>query len=276
MFAFLVRKWVAGEHVWDAIDKAIEYNTQKVSVLVNELGEHIRDEGRVRDVVKEYLDLLDIMKQRNIDGCISVKLTQLGLEIDREYCYENTREIVGHAGENKKFVWIDMEDSRYTDDTLDIYLRLLGKFENIAVCIQSNLRRSEGDVEEILARGGKIRLVKGGYRENPRIAYDSRERIEENIRKLMRLIFERGDNFAIATHDDKLIYEAVELNRVHNKNVEFQMLMGIRDDLRRRLVAEGHRVGVYLPYGKDWFHYCYRRIRERPSNILLVIRSILP
>ncbi|MFQ5871015.1 MAG: proline dehydrogenase family protein [Candidatus Geothermarchaeales archaeon] len=260
----------------DALERAEEYNEEGMDVLLNELGEDIRQVEAAEVAVSRYRELVSAIVERGIGGCISVKLTHLGLAFDRQLCSSGMRTIVGDAMRSGTAVWLDMEDARYTEDTLRVYFDLLDEYDGVAVCIQGNLKRTEGDISRILARGGRIRLVKGAYGESPQIAYRTREEVNQNFGKLMELLFKEGESFAIATHDDRFVDRAIELNRDYGRDLEFQLLMGIRDDLKRRLVDEGHRVGVYIPYGKEWMAYIYRRIREKPSNILLVARSLLP
>lgn len=276
VFAFLVRRWIAGEKMEDALRKAKEFNEGRMTVLLNQLGENVLQTKPAERAVSDYRELLSAIADRGIRGCISVKLTQLGLTFDKALCLRGLRTIVGDAKRSGTMVWLDMEDSRFTDDTLEVYFDLLDEYDGVAVCIQGNLKRSEGDIRRILARNGRIRLVKGAYREDPEIAYRTKEEVNQNFGKLMELLFKEGERFAIGSHDDGFVDRAVELNRGYGRDLEFQLLMGIRDDLKRQLVEKGHRVSVYIPYGKGWMAYIYRRIREKPGNILLVARSLLP
>lgn len=271
----LARQWIAGEELQDALARAREANQKGIKVIVNFLGEHVREEKEVGANIQENLNILEAIKKEKIRGCLSVKLTQLGLSIDKEYCLKNLEKIVREAKALGVFVWIDMESSPYTEDTIDIYLEVLRSYGDMGVAIQSNLRRTEEDVRRLLERGGKIRLVKGAYTEKREIAYKTKKEIDENLAKIMRLLFERGENFAIATHDDKLIRKSIEMSRLLPKNVEYQFLMGIRDELKRDLLKKGCTVYDYVPYGKSWFPYSIRRIKERKRNILLILRSII-
>jgi proline dehydrogenase len=167
-----------------------------------------------------------------------------------------------------------MENAPYTQDTIDIYLDIIKKYKNAGIAIQANLKRSESDVARIAASMGIIRLVKGAYSEKMEIAYTSRSDITRNFSKLMAYLFYKSPFFAIATHDDRLINEAIEVNKTHQKMIEFQMLMGVRDELKRKLVKGGFTVVDYIPYGKNWFPYTTRRVRERKRNILLILRSV--
>lgn len=271
----LARQWIAGEELQDALARAQEANKKGISVIINFLGEHVREEKEVEANIQENLKILEAIKKEKIRGCLSVKLTQLGLGIDKEYCLKNLEKIIKEAKALGVFVWIDMESSPYTEDTIDIYLEVLKSYRDMGVAIQSNLKRSEEDIRRLLERGGKIRLVKGAYTEKREIAYKTKKEIDENFGRIMRLLFERGDNFAIATHDDKLIRKSIEPSRLLPKNVEYQFLLGIRDELKRDLLGKGFTVYDYVPYGKNWFPYSIRRIKERKRNILLILRSII-
>jgi proline dehydrogenase len=197
------------------------------------------------------------------------------LGIDRAFFEENIGAVVSTAKSLDNFVWVDMEGSPYTADTVDSYLGLVKKFYNVGLAIQAYLKRSEEDVNRILDSNGKIRLCKGAYNESPEIVFKKRDDISRNYSKLMRLIFERGQGFAIATHDEKLIQEAITLSNVHHANFEFEMLMGIRDKKKLELAQMGYRMSEYIPFGKQWWGYSTRRIHEHPSNIFLLARSLV-
>jgi proline dehydrogenase len=167
-----------------------------------------------------------------------------------------------------------MENSPYTEDTIDIYLDIFNKFGNTGIAIQANLKRSENDIKRIAAEGGIIRLVKGAYSEKKDIAFSSRSEVTKNFSKLMGYLFYKSASFAVATHDEQLINEAIEVNKVHKKRLEFQMLMGVREELKRQLVSKGFNVVDYIPYGKKWLPYTTRRLSERKRNILLIMRSV--
>jgi proline dehydrogenase len=170
---------------------------------------------------------------------------------------------------------MDMEGSPYTADTVETYLELRKKFDNVGLAIQAYAKRSEEEVNRILDSNGVIRLCKGAYNESPEIVFKSKDEINQNYSKLMQLMFERGKRFAIATHDEKLIKEAIELSKTHHKDFEFEMLMGIRDKKKIELAEMGYRVSEYIPFGKSWWAYSVRRIREHKSNIFLLARSLV-
>lgn len=272
----IARNWIAGKSIADAIRDSKAANSKCLSAILNYLGEEISDKREVEKSAKEYKNLLVSIKINEVDGSISVKLTQLGLNIDKTYCRNNLVAIVKHAAKMKSFVWIDMESSKFTSDTVDIYSSVFSKYRNIGICIQSYLRRSKADIDRLVKIGGKIRLVKGAYNESSRVAYKSRKEVRENYSKLMKFLFRNSRNlFSIATHDDDLIEKAMRLNDVYHRNFEFGMLKGIRDSLKLELLEKGYRVTEYIPYGKNWLPYSIRRIKEKPSNILLLLRSLI-
>ena len=275
--SFLIRfarQWIAGETLESAIKSAVKANSAGIGAIINFLGEHVRNAEEAKSNLDENLRILDAIKSSGVNASLSIKLTQLGLDFDKNLCLSNVETIVGSASSKNIFVWIDMENSPYTQDTIDIYMDVLDKCPNVGIAIQANLKRSEEDVKTIAAAGGIIRLVKGAYNEKKDIAYTSHSEININFSKLMGYLFYKSPSFAIATHDDLLIDEATKVNETHAKRIEFQMLMGVRERLKRRLVREGFVVVDYIPYGKSWFPYTLRRIRERKRNILLVARSV--
>lgn len=268
------RQWIAGETLNDAIWRTKKANNSGIGVIINFLGEHVRNKPEADRNIEENLSILQAIEDSKLKASISIKLTQLGLDIEKNLCLSCAEKIVSSAASKKIFVWIDMEDSYYTGDTIDIYLELFKKYKNAGIAIQSNLKRSESDVRRIAAAGGIIRLVKGAYKEKSEIAYTSRRDIAINFSRLMGYIFYKSPFFAIATHDELLINEALEANKTHKKRLEFQMLMGVREELKSQLAKKGFTVVDYIPYGKNWFPYSVRRIRERKRNILLILRSI--
>ncbi|MCZ7385234.1 MAG: proline dehydrogenase family protein [Candidatus Methanoperedens sp.] len=275
--SFLIRfarQWIAGETLDDAISRTRKANNSGIGGIINFLGEHVRDEDEAKKNIEENQRILKAIEDSKLNASLSIKLTQLGLEIEKNFCLSNVEKIAGSAAPKNIFVWIDMENSPYTEDTIYIYLEVFKKFKNVGLAIQSNLKRSDSDVRRIAVSGGIIRLVKGAYSEKSDIAYTSRKDITINYSKLMGYLFYKSPFFAIATHDDLLINEALVVNETHHKRIEFQMLLGVREELKKELVKKGVTVVDYIPYGKNWFPYSLRRIRERKRNILLVFRSI--
>ncbi len=268
------RRWIAGETLDDAISQAKKTNSRGIETIINHLGEHVRDKAEADANTEENLRILKAIEGSKLNASLSIKLTQLGLDIEEKLCLFSVEKIVSDAASKKIFVWIDMENSPYTEKTINIYLEIFRKYKNTGIVIQANLKRSDDDVKRIAAEGGIIRLVKGAYREKSDIAYTSRRDVTINFSKLMGYLFYKSPFFAVATHDELLINEALEANRAHNRRLEFQMLMGVREELKQRLVKKGLAVVDYIPYGKKWFPYSQRRIRERKRNILLLFRSL--
>lgn len=269
----VAKKWVAGYTADEAISAAVTANSHGMSSIVNYLGEDITDTTSVEQTMSEYLLLMDLMHARKVKGSISVKPTQLGLAIDYEMSLRNFKKLATKVKELDQFLWLDMESIKFTEDTITIYLELLQQYSMIGVAIQAYLRRSASDLLHILECGGKVRLVKGAYHEPAENAFTSNEEVDSNYSKLMRMLFEGNTYFAIATHDSNLIEEAIRLSK--DAKFEFQMLMGIRDDLKSELVTRKFAVSEYIPYGSQWLPYSIRRIRERKRNILLLARSLI-
>ena len=275
--SFLIRfarQWIAGETSGSAIASAKKKNRAGFGVIINFLGEHVVERKEAQENVEENIRLLVALEKERVNASLSIKLTQLGLLIDKGFCISNVEKIVSSATSKGIFIWIDMENSPYIEDIIDIYLDIFNKYGNSGIAIQANLKRSENDIKRITAQGGMIRLVKGAYSEKKEIAFSRRSEVTKNFSKLMGYLFYKSAFFAIATHDDKLINEAIEVNKVHKKRLEFQMLKGVRVELKNWLVMKGFNVVDYIPYGKNWFPYTTRRVRERKRNILLILRSV--
>jgi proline dehydrogenase len=270
------KRWIAGKDMETALTKAKEANAKGLGTILNYLGEDVNDPNVAESHFEEYVKLQRAIGDAGIDGCVSVKLTQFGLGIlDDSAVMEKAKRLADDADRTKRMLWIDMEGSAVTARTLRIYSSLLEAHKNVGVALQAYLKRSEDDLKTLMDMGGKVRLVKGAYREPAEIVFRSREQITENFIKLMRTLFERGEGFAVATHDSRPIEEAERLHEsTPGTKFEFEMLRGIRDDLKLRLAKAGHRVVDYMPYGEAWYAYSMRRIREHPSNVWLLLRSI--
>jgi proline dehydrogenase len=271
----IAKQWIAGDTMDDALKSARQANENGMSAILNKLGEHMTSKQKVDQTVSDYLTLVSNLRKSKITGGLSIKPTQVGLAISSKECLGNLDTIIEKALQFQSFVWIDMESSEFTDDTLKIYLSLFEKYERLGVVIQANLKRTQSDLDMLLGKGAKIRLVKGAYHENPKNAYRTRHTVDENYRKLMSTLFEQGNEFAIATHDSKLIDLAINLSKKHERKFEFQMLKGIRDELKPILVKSGFAVSEYIPYGTNWLPYSIRRLKERKRNILLLGSSFI-
>lgn len=267
----VARKWVAGYSSTDAIEAALDANRRGMSAILNFLGEDTVNQGQVGATVKEYLSLMDMMHDKNVRGCASVKPTQLGLTIGYEMCLQNFKQLAARAHELGQFLWIDMESAKFTEDTITLYLELLKENPDVGIAVQAYLKRSGADLLHIIEHGGKVRLVKGAYHELEEHAFASRQDVDSNYLRLLEMLADGGNFFAVATHDSKLIDEATRLGG----KCEFQLLMGIRDELKSQLVANKMTVAEYIPYGGQWLPYSVRRIRERKRNLLLLARSLI-
>jgi proline dehydrogenase len=270
----VAKRWIAGYTLDDAIKAAHEVNDRKLRVILNRLGEHTPDEKLIQGYTEEYIRLLDQIHTEKIQGTISVKPSQLGLAANPSLYKANLRKILERAGAYDGFVWIDMENSPYTDETLSTYKEILPSYPRLGVCLQANMKRTGSDLKGLISLGGIVRLVKGAYPESREIVYTKSSDVEANYIQLMTMLFEGGNQFAIGTHDGKLIDKAKELAIQQKRNFEFQMLKGIRDDIKPALIQEGYLMSEYVPYGPEWYNYSKRRMRERKRNILLLLRSI--
>jgi proline dehydrogenase len=283
------KRWIAGKDMETALSNARDANANGLGTILNYLGEDISDPGLAGSHFDEYLRLQMAINDSRIDGCVSVKLTQVGLdaggrkeeeaegrERQDSLIFERMKRLADAAESMNQMLWIDMEGSALTTRTLEIYSKLLlDGHKNVGVALQAYLRRSEADLQRLMELGGKVRLVKGAYREAPEVAYSSREQITQSYLRLLRTLFDSCEYFAVATHDSRPIEEAQELHRSKpSVKFEFEMLKGIRNDLKLTLTKSGYRVVDYLPYGSEWYAYSMRRIREHPSNVWLLLRSI--
>jgi proline dehydrogenase len=271
----VAKRWVAGYNADEAIEAALDTNSHGMSAILNFLGEDITDAKLVDLTVDEYLLLMDLMHARKVHGCVSVKPTQLGLTIDYNTCLQNFSRLAARARELGQFIWLDMESVKSTEDTITIYLDLYKQYDMIGVAVQSYLRRSASDLLHIIECGGKVRLVKGAYHELEEHIFVTDEEVNANYSKLMKMLFESSSNnyFAVATHNSALIEEAISMDK--NTKFEFQMLKGIRDELKLELITKGFAVAEYIPYGSQWLPYSVRRIMERKRNLLLLARSLI-
>jgi proline dehydrogenase len=271
----VAKRWICGTDAESALEGAKTANGKHMSAIINFLGEDVIDQSVAEANLREYLEMQQAISNSGINGCVSVKLTQFGLDADATRCEERLSKVVANSSRLGQLLWIDMESSRFLDKTLEIYLRARERSEKVGVALQAYLRRSELDLTRLIERGARIRLVKGAYRESHDLAFPTRVEATNNYSKLMKILFERSDNFVIGTHDSRLIDEARRLSASGGVNFEFEMLKGVRDGLKGELVNSGYKVGEYLPYGAEWYRYSRRRISEHPSNIILLIRSLL-
>src|SRR5579883_683332 len=270
------RRFVAGEHLDEAIEVTRALNSRGLHVSLDHLGENVSDEREARAAAQDYMEILDRIKATGVDANISIKLTALGLDISTELCEENVSRLLAHAQQFPIFVRIDMESSAYTERTVDLTLRLHERFEHVGTVIQSCLYRSKKDVEQLILQGVRVRLVKGAYKEPKSVAFQNKSEVDHNYVRLMTLLLQKGNYPALATHDEAIINAACKYahdNGIGQDAFEFQMLYGIRRDLQERLVQQGYHVRIYVPYGSQWYPYLMRRMAERPANLMFVMSN---
>jgi proline dehydrogenase len=277
----MVDRFVAGETLDRAIPALERLRAAGLHSTVDELGESVSSRKAAVAAADAYIAALDTLADRDLDRNISLKLTQMGLDIDADLCRTNVERILRRAGEVEAFVRIDMEDHTKTDTTLALWreLRAVNATSGESgVVIQAALRRSAEDVERLIKEGARVRLCKGAYVEPAAVAYVTKPEVDRNYVALMEPLLREGHFPAIATHDPRILRRATDMAEregITPDRFEFQMLFGIRRDLQERLVAEGFGVRVYVPYGRDWYPYFMRRLAERPANVAFLLRSIL-
>jgi len=274
LFLPIAKHFIAGTTLEEAVSTSKEMNGRGFKVIVNFLGEEIKDEKELDQTMAEYLSIFDQMEQNKVDGCVSVKLTQLGLTMGVDRAEGNLHTIVERARRSGAYLWVDMEGSPYTEQTIELYLKEHREYDRMGIAIQAYLRRTAGDIDRLVKEGGQVRLCKGAYNEPASVAFKDRSEVKENYSAMMKKLFSQGTFFAVATHDDKLQAEAKALSGAAHSNFEFQMLRGVREELGRKLLDDGYHLSVYLPYGARWLPYGMRRMRERKRNILLLFRAL--
>jgi len=275
----LSSRFVAGMDLSDALSTAEVVNRQGMAVTIDSLGESVTSETEAHQAAEIYHQLLDQMAARKLNANISVKLTQMGLELSPELAESIALNLTRHAHSAGSFVRIDMEDSSLTQVTLDIVRRVHARpdFRNsIGIVIQAYLYRSQADIEQLIADGIRVRLCKGAYKEPAEIAFPRKADVDANFVKLSQLLLESSCYHGLATHDEAMVAAAKTYAREHKidpSHFEFQMLYGIKRDLQRELVREGFNVRVYIPFGSDWYPYFMRRLAERPANVIFLARN---
>jgi proline dehydrogenase len=277
-FKQITRRFIAGEDIEDAIKTILELNRVGITATFDHLGESTTSRAEAEADAREYLHALESIRVTGVDSNVSIKLTQLGLDIDREFCLRNTRRIVEAACFHRNFVRIDMEDSSKTDATLQIFKQLYQEYGNVGIVLQAYLYRTEKDLNEVLAMGARVRLCKGAYQEPDSVAFPEKSAVDANYVKLMKRLLTSGIYHGIATHDQRMIRAAKEFaarEGIGQDQFEFQMLYGVRRDLMLQLAEEGYRVRAYVPYGVHWYPYFMRRLAERPENVWFVLKNLL-
>jgi proline dehydrogenase len=272
------RRFIAGETTGEAIAAARAVEARGLSQTLDHLGESVGNLATADAATREYRDILDAIVAAGVGRNISLKLTQLGLDVDRASAVDNLRKILDRSDAAGFFVRIDMEGSPYTEVTLDVFETLWGQgHRRMGVVLQAGLHRTEQDLGRMLALGARVRLVKGAYKESKSVAYQHKADVDASYARLMKALLERGDYPAFATHDPAmhgLARKWAAERGIGPDRYEFQLLYGVRRDLQSSLASQGHRVRVYIPFGREWFPYFMRRLGERPANIASVLRSV--
>ncbi|MGD0339523.1 MAG: proline dehydrogenase family protein [Bacteroidota bacterium] len=274
---FFAKRYIAGETLSDAARVVTELSKKYAMATIDVLGEDVTKNEEAIDARELCKDVLRMITELKLDANLSVKLTQFGLKLDKEFCYANVREVVELAGSSNYFIWIDMEDHTCTDDTIEIFTRLRKEFTNVGVALQAYLKRTGSDVDKLNELGAGFRLCKGIYIEPEEIALKKKQEVRENFLKLLDRMLSKKAYVGIATHDIYLIVGAKQLIAKYDlqpDKYEFQMLLGVRSDLRDALLAGGHRLRIYVPFGSKWYAYSLRRFKENPEVAGYVFKAL--
>lgn len=280
LFKKLTTRFVAGETIEEAVAAIKELNAEGCTASFDHLNESVANAAEAEGEVREYLGVLEQIDQSVIRSNVSIKLTQFGLELDPELAYKNARNIVAEAARRGNFVRVDMESSAVTQATIDIFKQLRSEFglNNVGIVLQSYLRRTFDDAQELVKLPARIRICKGAYNEPPEVAFPDKQDTDNNYVRVMQLLLSSGVYHGIATHDPKMIDATIAFAQregISKDAFEFQMLYGVRRDLQRQLARDGYNMRVYVPYGKHWYPYFMRRLAERPANIWFVLKNVL-
>jgi proline dehydrogenase len=262
------KKYIAGKTLEAAVQTVKELNSKGIFATLDVLGESIKTKEEAIEAKTKALEVFDAILKNKLNANLSIKPTQMGLGIDKDLAFQQVLEIVKRANEINNFVRIDMEDSPYTDLTIELYKRIYEEYSNIGIVLQAYLKRTYNDVIVLNKIGTNYRLCKGIYIESPSIAYKDRQAIRDNFVKSLELMLKNGNYVGIATHDKYLIDEAYRLIKELNipkQNFEFQMLLGVREDLRDKINKDGYKIRIYVPFGNDWYRYSMRRLQENPN-----------
>lgn len=274
-----VRRFVGGETIAELVGTLREIDGQGFTHTFNHLGEHVKSAEAARWAVRDYVAVIDAVAAAGMECKVSVKLSQIGLELDRGLCLDHLRQILVAAVQHNGFVRVDMEGSRMLDDTLDVFDTVWDEGRrNVGVVLQAYLRRTEADLRRVIERGGPVRLCKGAYNEPSAIAFRSKTDVDAAFIRLMRVLLVEGTRPAVATHDPRMIDAARRLAHergITPRDFEFQMLYGVRRDLQEALRDEGYNVRIYVPFGPEWYPYFMRRLAERPENVRFLVRSLM-
>ncbi len=271
------KKYVAGNTLEKAIEVVKDLNSKGILATMDVLGESIKTKQEALDAKNECLKVLDAIEEHNLDSNLSIKPTQMGLEMDKNFGYETISEIVKKAKALNNFVRIDMEDSSVTQITVDMFKRLQNEFGNVGIVIQAYLRRTIDDVKDLNKSGTNYRLCKGIYVEPEKIAYKDRKEVQDNFLKSLELMLDNGNYVGIATHDDYLVeaaYKMIKEKNIPKDKFEFQMLYGVKENLRDKINADGYKIRIYVPFGEHWYPYSMRRLQENPQLAWYIAKSV--
>jgi proline dehydrogenase len=275
----VAQRYIAGPFLDDAVSTTQRLMSKGACATIDVLGEFVESRDRAVEETSMSRSVVDAIGAHHLKAYLSVKLTSMGLDIDHDFAYQNLTTVVGRARELGVFVRMDMENTPYTDITLDFYRRLRADgYDNVGVVIQAYLRRSEADIRSLLEYTPSVRLCKGIYVEEERHAFKDPEEIRTNYKKLLRMMLDAGADVRIATHDEALISDAEQALRERNiapSNAEFQMLLGVREDRRDQLIKTGYNVRIYVPFGEDWYGYSTRRLKENPQVAAYIAKAVL-
>jgi len=273
---YFAKNYIAGETIEDAVRVVRDLMDEGACATIDVLGEEVKEKDHARKVAETYQNVIHMIDSERLDSNVSIKLTHMGLKIDKQFCYDNVRKLLTVAKEYENFIRIDMEDHTCTSDTLEIFKRLRADFENVGAVLQTYMRRTLKDVNSLLLLNPNLRICKGIYNEPRDIAYKDDDIINQNFTYVIEKLLGNGSYIGIATHDEKLVWEAFRLidkYQLRKDQYEFQMLLGVDPELRQIILTEGHRLRIYVPYGREWFAYSTRRLKENPNIAGHIMKS---
>lgn len=273
---YFAKNYIAGETIEDAVRVVRNLMEEGACATIDVLGEEVKEKDHSLKVADMYQKVIHTINLEKLDSTVSIKLSHLGLKIDKEFCYQNVCGLLGEAKKYDNFITVDMEDHTCTTDTLELFKRLRKEFENVGTVLQTYMRRTVQDVNDLLPLNPHLRICKGIYDEPREIAYKDDFIINQNFTYVIEKLLSNGSYVGIATHDEKLVWEAFRLideRKLQKNQYEFQMLLGVDPQLRRIILNEGHKLRVYVPFGKEWFAYSTRRLKENPNIAGHIMKS---
>jgi proline dehydrogenase len=275
---FFAKRYIAGVNLQDAVDYVKKLNEKGILATMDVLGESITNKEEAQQAAREAMQVFDAIEKHNLNANLSIKPTQFGIMIDEDFCYNEVEKLVKRAKEMNNFVRLDMEDSTTTDRIIKLYRRLRADYTNVGIVVQAYLKRTLDDVIELNRIDTSYRLCKGIYIEPKEIAYKGRKEVRDNFVNILDEMLRNSRYVGIATHDKSLIdesYRIIEERKVPKEKYEFQMLLGVKEDLRDKINADGHKIRIYVPFGKQWYAYSIRRLKENPNMAWQIAKSII-